>query len=640
MIIPLVISALGLVALGFFGFLADATPETVFYAQTAALLFLVIVVVVLVATLVTAFYMFAFGKVADGIARRRFARFVGWKFLRSQREGETWSSRVRRGVHAVRTRPLAKKAIVTALGALLLILTWLVSRPGAWNTVAEGISPSFATTLMITMTASGGSLLLYGVMGLVLPTRAPEPLPRRRQRNAVTLPTFISIIGVAIGLWALIVVLGVIHGLQSDLRDKILRTNAHLVIEPERPDGILGDAVALETAMRALPRVLEADAYVRGEVMMSSPTAIAVNVVIKGMRPEALSQSDQLHGRVVDGSIGALARPETLLSERSRYPIEARPKRPKPADDAPDAPAGPAPGHHIIGGGGAAEADGDAVDFDDLGSPGWGLDTEVYPGILLGAELARQLGVEVGDEVQLISPDGDVGPTGLRPKLASFRVAGVFRTGMYEYDQKLAYTALYAAQRFFDLGRDRNTLEARIDDSDAIDELSATVPRVLERFPGLVSSDLRERNKNLFSALALERIVMFVILGFIVLVASLLIVSSLVMLVVEKVREIAVLKALGASDGAIVKSFVTIGTFIGLFGVLAGIPLGVGSCVYLIAAGFSLPREFYLSELPVRLDAFEITIFGLAALGMCLIATIYPSRKAAQLKPADGLRHG
>lgn len=640
MIVPLVVSALGLVALGFFGFLADAAPETVFYAQTAALLFLVIVVVVLVATLVTAFYMLAFGKVADGIARRRFARFVGWKFLRSQREGETWVSRLRRGVHALRKRPLANKATVTALGAALLVLTWLVSRPATWNAIAEGVSPSFATTLMIAMTASGGSLLLYGLFGLVLPTRAPEPLPRRRQRNAVTLPTFISIIGVAIGLWALIVVLGVIHGLQSDLRDKILRTNAHLVVEPERPDGILGDAVALETAVRALPRVKEADAYVRGEVMMSSPTAIAVNVVIKGMRPEALAASEQLHDRVIDGSIGGLARPETLLSERSRYPIEARLKRPKLDDDADlPAPDGTAvKTHHIIGGDTGSEID--DVDLDDLDSPGWGLDTEVYPGILVGAELARQLGVEVGDEVQLISPDGDVGPTGLRPKLASFRVAGVFRTGMYEYDQKLAYTALYAAQRFFDLGRERNALEARIDDADAIDELSHAVPGVLERFPGLVSSDLRERNKNLFSALALERIVMFVILGFIVLVASLLIVSSLVMLVVEKVREIAVLKALGASDGAIVKSFVTIGTFIGLFGVLAGIPLGVGSCVYLIAAGFSLPREFYLSELPVRLDAFEITIFGLAALGMCLLATIYPSRKAAQLKPADGLRHG
>jgi len=618
-----ILAALALLALAFFGLLADAPPETVFYAQTAAGLFLVIVVVVLVATLVTSVYMRVLGKVADTVARRRFSRFVGWKFLRSQRDSETLASRLLRSLHALRSRPLAAKATLAVLGGTLLILTWRCSRPGAWNALAEAASPSFATVLMLAMSIVGSALLLVGVLGLALPTRRPSPPPRLRQRSAVTLPTFISIIGVAIGLWALIVVLGVIHGLQSDLRDKILLTNAHLVIEPARPDGVLGDSVSLEAAIRALPRVKEADAYVRGEVMMSSPTAIAVNVVIKGMVPAALGASEQLRGRLVDGSFTGLERPESLLSDRPRYPLESS-RRSQARSVA-------APGDGATGG---------SPDADELPPPTWGLPREVYPGILLGAELARQLGVEVGDEVQLISPDGDVGPTGLRPKLASFRVAGIFRTGMYEYDQKLAYTALYAAQRFFDLGRDRNALEARMDDAEAIDDLTPVLPATLAPYPGLVSSTLRERNRNLFSALALERIVMFVILGFIVFVASLLIVSSLVMLVVEKVREITVLKALGASDSAIVRSFVTIGTFIGLFGVLSGIPLGIGSCVYLIAAGFSLPREFYLSELPVKLDAFEITLFGLAALGMCLVATIYPSRKAAQLRPADGLRHG
>lgn len=634
-----VLAALALIALAFFGLLADAEPDTVFYAQTAAGLFLVIVVVVLVATAVTAIYMRVFGKVADHVAKKRFSRFVGWKFLRSQRESETLLSRLGRSVHALRRRPLTSKIALTGGGLALLLVTWMIAAPATWNAIAQAVSPSFATTLMLTTTVIGAALTLVGVAGLALPTRAPEPNPRLRQRSAVTLPTFISIIGVAIGLWALIVVLGVIHGLQSDLRDKILRTNAHLVVEPSRPDGVLGDSVALEHAMRALPRVQEADAYARGEVMMSSPTAIAVNVVIKGMDPAALEASEQLRGRMIEGSFVGLQRPETLLSDRTRFPLEGPRRRNRVVEPVPEPAAGEG-AETEAGAGAETEAGAGAETEAEEILPTWGLSTDVFPGILLGAELARQLGLEVGDEVQLISPDGDVGPTGLRPKLASFRVAGIFRTGMYEYDQKLAYTALYAAQRFFDLGRERNALEARIDDSDAIDEVSAALPSALAPFPGLVSSTLRERNKNLFSALALERIVMFVILGFIVFVASLLIVSSLVMLVVEKVREIAVLKALGASDSAIVRSFVTIGTFIGLFGVLAGIPLGVGSCVYLIAAGLSLPREFYLTELPVKLDAFEITVFGLAALGMCLIATIYPSRKAAQLRPADGLRHG
>jgi lipoprotein-releasing system permease protein len=265
---------------------------------------------------------------------------------------------------------------------------------------------------------------------------------------------------------------------------------------------------------------------------------------------------------------------------------------------------------------------------------------DVLPGVLLGAELARQLNLSVGEEVQLISPDGDIGPTGLRPKLTSMRVAGVFQTGMYEYDQKLAYTALYSAQRFFDLGPDRNALEARFSDPElALSQLEPLSAKV-SQFPGLSVSTFRDRNKNLFSALALERIIMLLILGFIVFVASLLIVSSLVMLVVEKVREIAVLKALGASDGSIVRSFVNIGAFIGLFGVLSGVPLGVGTLVALIQQGLTLPREFYITELPVKLDAAEIAIFAVAAFGMCLIATLYPSKKASELTPADGLRHG
>ncbi|MBL8786756.1 MAG: ABC transporter permease [Deltaproteobacteria bacterium] len=608
-----ILTALALVALLFFGLLADAGPDTVFQAQTAAGLFVVILVIVLVATLMTSLYLVVFGRLADGFARRRFARFIGWKFLRSQRESETLRSKLARSVHLARARAVPTKLVLAGVGAALLIAAWLMTRPALWNSIADRVSPPFATTLHLILLVLGAAFLFVASLGLLIPTRSLPPTPRLRKRSAVTLPTFISIVGVAIGLWALIVVLGVIQGLQSDLRDKILRTNAHIVIEPARPDGTLGDNDSLEVAMRKLPRVTEADAYVRGEVMMSSPTGIAVNVVVKGMVPAALAASDQLRGRIVDGSIAALDRPELLVSDGARYPYEDPRKRKKslPAEAAPD------------------EAD-----------PAYAVPADLYPGLVIGIELASQLGLAVGDEIQLIAPDGDVGPTGLRPKLQSFRVAAIFQTGMYEYDQKLSYMALYAAQRFFDLGRDRNQLEARIDDPQAIDELAPALATILRDFPGLSASTLRERNKNLFSALALERIVMLIILGFIVFVASLLIVSSLVMFVVEKVREIAVLKALGASDGAIMSSFVHIGTFIGLFGVLAGIPLGVLTCQYLIAAGFTLPRMFYLSELPVRIDPFEITVFGLSAMGMCLLATLYPSKKASQLRPADGLRHG
>ena len=265
----------------------------------------------------------------------------------------------------------------------------------------------------------------------------------------------------------------------------------------------------------------------------------------------------------------------------------------------------------------------------------------LYPGILIGAELARNLGVDVGNEIQLISPDGEVGPSGLRPKLRSFRVAGIFRTGMYEYDQKLAYLADYEAQRFFDYGSEMNRLEMRLVDPEESDAVVAALGAITgARYPGVVVSDWRERNKTLFSALQLERIVMLIILAFIIIVAALLIVSSLVMLVVEKVKEIAVLKALGASDFTIVRAFMVVGSFIGVFGALSGIPLGIGNCLWLTSEGFALPREFYISSLPVKLDAVEVVMIGLAALGVCLLATLYPSYRASRLRPSDGLRHG
>jgi len=325
------LTALGLIALAFFGLLADAEPETVFYAQTATGLFLVIVVVVLVATLVTSLYMRVFGKLADKISSQRFSRFVGWKFLRSQRTGETLWSRGGRSLHALRTRPLTSKLLITGAGLSLLLATLIVSRPAAWNGVADGVSPSFATALMLVLTILGSVLTLIGVAGLVLPTHAPEPNPQLRQRNAVTLPTFISIIGVADRTLGADRVLGVIHGLQSDLREKILRTNAHMVVEPQRPDGILGDSVALESAMRALPRVKEADAYVRGEVMMSSPTAIAVNVVVKGMIPEALAASEQLRGRVIDGKHPRPVAPRGIGLGAPALPVREPPTQ-APAD--------------------------------------------------------------------------------------------------------------------------------------------------------------------------------------------------------------------------------------------------------------------------------------------------------------------
>lgn len=654
--------ALFVIALGLTAALADAGPQTTYLAQTSIGLFFIIVAVVLVTSMTTWIYIALFTFVGpivlvvsvttwlqlllsklfgERFARRKIHRFLGWKLLRSQRKMVSPPSVVAQSWYALLTRRARTSVVLAFIGGAAIIANVLIGSPSTFNAISEAVGPGFALALRVGLIGVGVVFLLIGMLRLML--RPPEraPVPVIWERNAVTLPTFISIVGVAIGIWALIVVLGVMHGLQSDLRDKILRTNAHVVIEPKDPDGSLGDALALEHEARALPGVAEAYAYVYGEVMVASPTGIGVNVIIKGMSAEALEHSEQLAGFMEQGSVAWLERPETLIPDRYRFPFERRSLLPD--DDGAAAPGGDEGLKNTLGA--TPPVDGGADDaipsLPALAGEPLRSRPSLYPGILVGAELARSLGVDIGNEIQLISPDGEVGPSGLRPKLRSFRVAGVFRTGMYEYDQKLAYVLDDEAQRFFDYGSDLNRLEMRLHDPEESSAVVAALGAITQaRYPGVVVSDWRERNKTLFSALQLERVVMLIILAFIIIVAALLIVSSLVMLVVEKVKEIAILKALGASDFSIVRAFMVVGSFIGVFGALAGIPLGVGTCLWLTSEGFALPREFYISSLPVRLDAIEVVMIGLAALAVCLLATLYPSYRASRLRPADGLRHG
>ncbi len=600
--------------------LASATLDARYYALVSAQLFGVICAVVLISTLFTVLYLVGFGRLGRGLIVDRLPVFVGWTLLRSHRITPTTRSRLTKGLHGLSGVP-RRHALLLLLGGAVLGLTagglelW---REGS-NDLAAVTSYAFvrwlqADLLLAALLATGAAL-----PGLLVGERGPAPVERVRSRAAVNLTTFISIVGVSIGTWALIVVLSVMHGFEGDLRDKILRTHAHVVIEPEQASGELGDPFAILDPIAAMEGVTEVMAYAHGEVMMASATNIAVNVVIKGVVPEELEGSAQLEGRVGPGAIPYLDRPEGLVSDRWRYPLESD-LRPRIAPDT----------EHDI----------------DLEVLKPSRKVEVPPAILLGSELALSLHVDVGQELQVISPDGDVGPTGLRPKLRTFRVAGFFTTGMYEYDQKLAYMALDDAQRFFGLEGTLNRAEVRVVDAEATDRVVAAIRGLVAGLPAasgaspLEVTDWRERNRSLFSALQLERIVMFVVLGFIILVASLLIVSSLVMLIVEKARDIAVLRALGASSSAIVRTFLVIGGVIGAIGTASGLTLGIATCQAIAIFGVPLPQEYYISSLPVQMDLVEVVLVGLAALGICLVATIWPAREAAALEPVDGLRHG
>jgi lipoprotein-releasing system permease protein len=255
----------------------------------------------------------------------------------------------------------------------------------------------------------------------------------------------------------------------------------------------------------------------------------------------------------------------------------------------------------------------------------------------VGQELARSLRLYLGDEVNVVTPLGDLGPTGPLPKSRPFRVAGIFYSGMYEYDMKFAYITLPAAQRFLNAGDTASGIEITVREPDRAQEIATVIAKQ--------GSDLRVRpwqelNKNLFGALALEKLAMFIALGIAILVASFCIIGTLTLMVQEKGREVAVLKAMGAGDRAIVAIFVLEGTLIGVLGSLLGLALGYAACFAAEHFGVRMdPEVYYIDRLPVHIDPTEFITVGLAAIVVSLLVTIYPAKLASKLRPVDALRY-
>jgi len=261
------------------------------------------------------------------------------------------------------------------------------------------------------------------------------------------------------------------------------------------------------------------------------------------------------------------------------------------------------------------------------------------PSIIIGKELAAGLGVTVGDKVSVVSPFGTMTPLGMVPKLQEFRVKGIFDSGMYEYDSKLAYISIPEAQKFFGLGDSVTGVEVKVDDLD----LSGKIARELQDGLGFPyrARDWQQMNRNLFSALKLEKITMFVILVLIIIVASFNIVSTLIMIVIEKAREIAILKSMGATRLGIMKIFMINGLVIGIVGTSIGLMSGYAICLILKTTKLiSLPSDiYYINHLPVRMDPMVFIMVSAAAMLISFGATLYPSWQAAKLDPLEALRY-
>ncbi len=265
--------------------------------------------------------------------------------------------------------------------------------------------------------------------------------------------------------------------------------------------------------------------------------------------------------------------------------------------------------------------------------------TKGRPGIVLGRELARQLDVGRGSRIRLISPNGPLSPMGILPMIRTCKVIGIFETGMFEYDSTLAFISLNTARSLTGMTRGVDGLEVRVTDIDQAGNIAAKIREQLGR--GYSVRDWMQINRNLFAALKLEKTGIFIALDLIILVAALNIISALVMVVMEKTRDIAILKSMGATTGSIMRIFFYQGAVIGLTGTLLGVMGGLGLCAVLKRYKLiELPRNVYpMSTLPIQVVPSDVTIIAVSAVLITLAATLYPSWKASKIRPAEALTY-
>ena len=416
-------------------------------------------------------------------------------------------------------------------------------------------------------------------------------LSAKKSQKFISLNTWISIAGVGLGVMALIVVIAVMSGFSKDLRDKILGTNSHVVVSNmnrgmvENYDGIL-------KKVRSVKGVIAAAPFIMNQVMLINGDRVS-GIVVRGIDPEKEETVSDLGKNMVSGTVSDLKTKSSFSGE-----IKGREKKNR-------------------------------------------------AGIILGKELLRRLGLGVGDIVSMVSPVSRVTPVGLIPRMKLFKVVGVFESGMYEYDANLSFILLKSAQKFFSMKNGVSGIEVRVADIEQAGNIASVIQKELG-FPYLVRDWMR-MNRNLFSALKLEKVVMFIILILIIFVAAFNIVSTLFMLVMEKAKEIAILKSMGASCGSIMKIYSYQGLVIGLVGTFLGCAAGfvivpnlneIVSSIESIFGIVAFPSDvYYLDRLPSKIQYMDSLLIIIFSVVICLVASLYPAWRASKLDLVDGLRY-
>jgi len=411
-------------------------------------------------------------------------------------------------------------------------------------------------------------------------------LKAKRKQTFISVITFISILGITVGVTALIIVLSVMSGFEEELKEKILGVNANIVVTSF--SGPMRDYGRVAEEVRAVGGVTGASPFTYNQAMISGAGGV-IGAVIRGVETSTIGTVSVLPDKIREGSLAGLD-----------------------------------------------------VSFEARAEGGRRL-----PGIIIGKELARTIGAGVGDRISVISPMGTSTPAGQAPRMAAFEVAGVFAFGMFEYDSNLAFVSLANAQRFFRLGDTVTGVEVKVRD---IYDAPAIADDIMGALKGSYwTRTWMEMNRNLFSALKLEKVAMFIILALIILVAALNIISTLIMVVMEKNKDIAILKSLGAPSASIMKIFMVEGLIIGTVGTALGTIVGLAGAlniepmVGLVEDIFNFkvlpPSVYYIDKLPSKVEPTTVVLVVLLSITISFLATLYPSWQASRFDPVEGLRY-